>query len=95
VSDPVRDMSGKGSRRYPEPRCSICVYLTWRRVRYLRVMGTDIKADFNHLLADVRMHDPGERAAVLQAYLKLVDRIATHRDERMALEDSRHLQKDR
>lgn len=55
---------------------------------------SDIKADFNHLLADVKMHDPGERAAVVQAYMKLVDCIATHRDRRIALEDSRRIQKD-
>ena len=49
--------------------------------------------DFNHLLADVKMHDPGERAAVAQAYVKLVDCIATHREKRIVLEGSRRIQK--
>jgi hypothetical protein len=57
-------------------------------------MSTEIKADFERLLTDVRMHDPGERAAVVQAYVRLVDCIATHRDRRIALEDSWHIQKD-
>jgi len=40
-------------------------------------MSTDIKVDLDRLVAE--MHDPEEPAAVVQAYLKLVDCIATHR----------------
>jgi hypothetical protein len=57
-------------------------------------MSTGIKADFDHLLVDVKMHDPGERAAVVvQAYVKLVDCTATHREKRIVPEDSRRIQK--
>jgi hypothetical protein len=57
-------------------------------------VSTDLKAALDRLLADVRMHDHGERAAVAQAYVNLVDCIATYREKHIALEDSRRIQKD-
>jgi len=55
-------------------------------------MSTDIKVDLDRLVAE--MHDPEEPAAVVQAYLKLVDCIATHRHQRtLHHEDRRDSQK--
>jgi hypothetical protein len=47
-------------------------------------MSADIKGDLAPLLRAEKMHDPDERADVLQvaqAYVKLVNCIATHRDQ--------------
>jgi hypothetical protein len=44
-------------------------------------MNTDIKMDLDRILADGKMHDPSDRAAVVEAYVNLVECISVYRDQ--------------